>query len=191
MNVYEMEGFLRGKCLPGDLKVNESNAEYLVRKLRAVSELQGEVTALVATLGKSREVSGCPEGIDLQDWVKKLAAENLAQKNRTQQLIDIINNADNAYCMCGDAMKNHTYGGCGHPTGMFDYHYGKWLEHGNETTATDRIVAGIKADGVEEFAAYKRAITEEWACKGGHSSLLKEAESAEIFAKQLREGADK
>lgn len=60
-----------------------------------------------------------------------------------------------------------------------------------ETPATDRIVSGIKADGVEEFAAYQRAITEEWACKEGHSSLLKVAESAELFAKQLREGADK
>lgn len=59
------------------------------------------------------------------------------------------------------------------------------------TPATDRIVAGIKADGVEEFAAYQRAITEEWACKEGHSSLLKVAERAELFAKQLREGADK
>lgn len=60
-----------------------------------------------------------------------------------------------------------------------------------ETPATDRFVAGIKADGVEEFAACQRAITEEWACKEGHSSLLKVAESAEIFARQLREGADK
>ncbi|HBQ7141250.1 hypothetical protein L1R30_07345 [Klebsiella pneumoniae] len=60
-----------------------------------------------------------------------------------------------------------------------------------ETPATDSIVAGIKADGVEEFAAYQRAITEEWACKEGHSSLLKVAESAEIFAKHLREGDDK
>ena len=60
-----------------------------------------------------------------------------------------------------------------------------------KTPATDRIVAGIKADGVEEFAAYQRAITEEWACKEGHSSLLKVAESAELFAKQLREGDDK
>ncbi|WP_338826538.1 hypothetical protein [Escherichia coli] len=32
MKLFEMEGFLRGKCLPGDLKVNETNAEYLVRK---------------------------------------------------------------------------------------------------------------------------------------------------------------
>lgn len=60
-----------------------------------------------------------------------------------------------------------------------------------ETPSTDACLAGIKADGVEEFAAYQRAITEEWACKEGHSSLLKVAESAELFAKQLREGADK
>lgn len=65
------------------------------------------------------------------------------------------------------------------------------LRDGLKTPATDRIVSGIKADGVEEFAAYQRAITEEWACKEGHSSLLKVAESAELFAKQLREGADK
>ncbi|HGF5720816.1 TPA: hypothetical protein ACF25C_003709 [Klebsiella pneumoniae] len=61
----------------------------------------------------------------------------------------------------------------------------------DETPATNRIVAGIKADGVEEFAAYQRAITEEWACKEGHSSLLKVAESAELFAQQLREGSGK
>ena len=29
MNIFEMEGFLRGKCVPRDLKVNETNAEYL------------------------------------------------------------------------------------------------------------------------------------------------------------------
>lgn len=61
----------------------------------------------------------------------------------------------------------------------------------DETPATDAYRAGIKADGVEEFAKYQRAITKEWACKAGHSSLLKVAESAELFAKQLREGADK
>lgn len=66
-----------------------------------------------------------------------------------------------------------------------------WVSEFTETPVTDAFLAGIKADGVEEFAAYQRAITEEWACKEGHSSLLKVAESAEIFAKQLREGADK
>lgn len=44
MTVYEMEGFLRGKCVPGDLKVNETNAEYLVRKF---AELENKCAALV------------------------------------------------------------------------------------------------------------------------------------------------
>ena len=32
MTLIEMNGFLKGKCIPRDLKVNETNAEYLVRK---------------------------------------------------------------------------------------------------------------------------------------------------------------
>ena len=32
MTLIEMDGFLKGKCIPGDLKVNETTAEYLVRK---------------------------------------------------------------------------------------------------------------------------------------------------------------
>lgn len=45
MKLYEMEGFLRGKCIPGDLKVNETNAEYLVRKF---SEAEAKISALAA-----------------------------------------------------------------------------------------------------------------------------------------------
>ena len=43
MNVFEMEGFLRGKCVPRDLKVNETNAEYLVRKF---AEAEAKILAL-------------------------------------------------------------------------------------------------------------------------------------------------
>ena len=54
MTVYEMEGFLRGKCLPGDMKVNESNAQYLVRKFREfesnLSESKREFRAADATI---------------------------------------------------------------------------------------------------------------------------------------------
>ncbi|MFW5410740.1 hypothetical protein B7L51_019250 [Pectobacterium brasiliense] len=37
MNILEMEGFLRGKCIPRDMLVNETNAQYLIRKF---SELE-------------------------------------------------------------------------------------------------------------------------------------------------------
>ncbi|HGU0758084.1 TPA: hypothetical protein ACM62B_001400 [Klebsiella pneumoniae] len=55
----------------------------------------------------------------------------------------------------------------------------------DETPATDRIVAGIKADGVEEFAAHLRAND------NGASVCKMIALGADDFAKQLREGADK
>lgn len=32
MSLIEMDEFLKGKYIPRDLKVNETNAEYLVRK---------------------------------------------------------------------------------------------------------------------------------------------------------------
>lgn len=38
---------------------------------------EGEVTALALTLENSREASGCPAGVDLQEWLKQLAAESL------------------------------------------------------------------------------------------------------------------
>lgn len=65
MNVYEMEGFLRGKCLPGDMKINESDAQYLVRKF---SELQSQNADMSVHLANAE--SKCRE----------LAAENSAIK---------------------------------------------------------------------------------------------------------------
>ncbi|OCL28203.1 hypothetical protein BA196_17825 [Klebsiella pneumoniae] len=54
-----------------------------------------------------------------------------------------------------------------------------------ETPATDAYLAGIKADGVEEFAAHLRAND------NGASVCKMIALGADDFAKQLREGADK
>ncbi|WP_085046831.1 hypothetical protein [Cronobacter sakazakii] len=83
---------------------------------------------------------------------EQLAAENAVLNNRMQKLIQIINNADNSYCMCGEAMETHAHGGCGHPTGMFDYHYNAWLEADTETPATDAFLSEVRAQGVEMLA---------------------------------------
>ncbi len=136
---------------------------------------------------------------------QQLAAENVAlalENVAMKQIVDSVTNLDNEPQYHDEGM------GCGlEDRGITDRYdacrygwdeameriYGEVIPCAEELdfSATDRIVAGIKADGVEEFAAYQRAITEEWACKEGHSSLLKVAESAEIFAKHLREGDDK
>lgn len=49
MKLFVMEGFLRGKCLPDDMKVNETNAEYLVRKF---AEAESKCAALAAENGQ-------------------------------------------------------------------------------------------------------------------------------------------
>lgn len=59
MNVFEMEGFLRGRCVPRDLKVNETDAEYLVRKLDALeakcAALENKVIPVSAELPPANE----------------------------------------------------------------------------------------------------------------------------------------
>ncbi|XPJ78341.1 hypothetical protein ACNSPR_23975 [Klebsiella pneumoniae] len=70
-------------------------------------------------------------------------------------------------------------------------HWNAWadpedkIKHAPETPATDRVVAGIKADGVEEFAAHLRANY------NGASVCKIIALGADDFARQLRDGADK
>ncbi len=86
----------------------------------------------------------------------KLAAENVALKESRNNLAEFIHEELDA-----------------------DYP----LNMNLETHATDRIVAGIKADGVEEFAAHLRANY------NGASVCKIIALGADDFAKQLREGA--
>ncbi len=165
MTLIEMDGFLKGKCIPRDLKVNETNAEYLVRKF---GELENKCAAL--------------------------AAENAMLKKRIEQIIQIINNADNDYCMCGSAMKDHVHSGCGHPTGTFDYHYNQWLDSDNKTPATDAFLAEVRAQGVEMLAKNHQSIVN--ALKG--DSLFSDGEyrhaaivsAAVYFAAELRKGGN-
>lgn len=72
MTLIEMDGFLKGKCIPSDLKVNETNAEYLVRKF---GELESKLeTAL-------RECRSAGITIDnLEAKCVALAAENAGLK---------------------------------------------------------------------------------------------------------------
>ncbi|MGR7246859.1 hypothetical protein ACU6X1_13605 [Klebsiella aerogenes] len=125
--------------------------------------MNNELTAALLTIEKCRELSGCPAGVDLQDWVKQLAAENAELKEDRDTLA--------RYWIEDGGDKDCAMSYC------------------DPTPATDRIVAGIKADGVEEFAAY---------C-GEENSVFVEAkayyrslpDAAYEFSSMLREGADK
>ena len=57
INLFEMEGLLRGQCIPGDLLVNETLAEYLVRQFDKLEQQLAAVVAENAGLkSKGREV---------------------------------------------------------------------------------------------------------------------------------------
>ncbi|GDA13901.1 hypothetical protein HmCmsJML183_04621 [Escherichia coli] len=80
MSLIEMDGFLKGKCFPRDLKVNETNAEYLVRKF---GELESKLeTAL-------RECRSAGITIDnLEAKCAKMAAENTSLKQSEKEFND-------------------------------------------------------------------------------------------------------
>ncbi|EFM0018672.1 hypothetical protein DI17_004549 [Escherichia coli] len=80
MTLIEMDGFLKGKCIPRDLKVNETNAEYLVRKF-------AEAEAKCAVL----------------------AAENAGLKSGAMDEIEVINRGGQAYCVKDGVQVNPMY----------------------------------------------------------------------------------
>lgn len=80
MSLIEMDGFLKGKCIPRDLKVNETNAEYLVRKF---AEAEAKCAAL--------------------------AAENAGLKSGAMGEIKVINRGGQAYCVKDGVQVNPMY----------------------------------------------------------------------------------
>lgn len=144
------------------------------------------VNELIASLESAGELSIREQKfLKLAKSFKQLASENVALKNVFIQK-EIPSEAVDAFMET--AVMDHDW----NETSEWS-----WVENETEvihavldalkpeTPATDRIVAGIKADGVEEFAAHLRAND------NGASVCKMIALGADDFAKQLREGADK
>ncbi|EEW1529805.1 ead/Ea22-like family protein [Escherichia coli] len=157
-----MESNIKGLVAAGHEMASELKAECGAVDMRSVAKLISDLATqlevqLVRANALAEDQQKTIESIKQADAAVKLAhekfsalaAENAMLKQRTQQLIDIISNTDNNYCMCGSAMKNHVHGGCGYPTGMFDYYYNQWLESDNKTPATDAFLAEVRAQGVD------------------------------------------
>ncbi|EEW2099873.1 ead/Ea22-like family protein [Escherichia coli] len=148
------------KLLAFRMKVTPQVVLALLDERDALNERLAELEADLAGLAEDHQKA--TESIKQADAAVKLAhekfsalaAENAMLKQRTQQLIDIISNTDNDYCMCGSAMKDHVHSGCGYPTGMFDYYYNQWLESDNKTPATDAFLAEVRAQAHKEGAHF-------------------------------------
>ncbi len=154
------------------------------------------VNELIQSLESAGELSIREQKfLKLAKAFKQLAAENVEMK----QIIDSVTNLDNEPQYHDEGM------GCGlEDRGITDRYdacrygwdeameriYGEVIPCADELdfSATDRIVAGIKADGVEEFAAKLRIPGDDQFFDALAKGV---ALAADDFAKQLREGADK
>ncbi|WP_373859599.1 hypothetical protein AAH456_20140 [Klebsiella pneumoniae] len=136
------------------------------------------VNELIASLENAGELSIREQKfLKLAKAFKQLAAENVALKSKGKELL-------------GEACAVYSKLNKLIDPSIGDFVDGQTLHEFQfvldvETPATDRIVAGIKADGVEEFAAHLRAND------NGASVCKMIALGADDFAKQLREGDGK
>lgn len=180
MNIETVNELIASLESAGELSIKES--KYL-ELAKAYVDKEEESVALSLTFEKCREITGCPAGVDLQDHLRQLAAENAGLKAALHPA-DIPSEWTDAF---GDtAVIDHD------ATGDNQGHSVCWSWVGNQeeviksvlravdsgvkTPATDRIYAGIKADGVEQAANE---------CYGAGYIC----ETLLAYAHQMREGA--
>lgn len=160
MNVFEMECFLLGRCVPRDLKVNETNAEYLVRKF---GELESKLeTAL-------RECRSAGITIDnLEAKCAALAAESAGMKK-----------------FCKDAAFDADYEA---ELGMERGGFSDALNE-IKTPATDAFLAEVRAKAFDDLCAAFVKHASVSGLDDGDCVTVKEATDALLHcAEQLHEG---
>ncbi|EAY2184037.1 TPA: hypothetical protein HJO04_002786 [Escherichia coli] len=173
MNVFEMEGFLRGKCVPRDLKVNETNAEYLVRKF---AEAEAKCAALAEDQQKAIEsIKQADAAVKLaHEKFSALAAENAGLKHAMAVTLEHVSVTDAGQAGVAAMIINDAL-------------------HHSETPATDAFLAEVRAQGVEMYADNLDNGADD-AERGGFDYAVKflrsEASGVRLFADQLRKGGN-
>ncbi|EPC9925669.1 hNH endonuclease [Escherichia coli] len=183
MSLIEMDGFLKGKCIPSDLKVNETNAEYLVRKF---GELESKLeTAL-------RECRSAGITIDnLEAKCAALTAENELARKAVQAFCDVV--GDNTEVIAEVVGRD----------GVLVIL--EAMKATGNMPATDAFLAEVRAQGVDAaIEAAKNLVAQEYeykdfkaaqsdCCMYPGSDLVGKVEMTEWlvdFAAQLRKGGN-
>lgn len=192
MSLIEMDGFLKGQCIPRDLKVNETNAEYLVRKF---GELESKLeTALRECLSAGITID------NLEAKCTALAAENAGMKSVIEYCINPDNQPEYHDQGMGCGVEDHGYqrdgySGCyyGWESAMERVYSEVIPDAIPETPTTDAFLAEVRAQGVEMYAD-NLDNGADGAERGGFDYAVKflrsEASSVRLFADQLRKGGD-
>lgn len=159
MNTYEMEGFLRGQCVPRDLLVNESNAAYLVRKLSEIASVKAERDALAVENAALK--SGCGFFMYSPDAGFEQHKTHEDAINAALEMIDDYrSDAGDGWCeeaervFCGVILQQAVE--CDHQKPSEDNGYLGSMDYKLyppiETPATEAALAAIQAQGVEKAA---------------------------------------
>ncbi|PCR45727.1 hypothetical protein CQA70_03720 [Klebsiella pneumoniae] len=146
------------------------------------------VNELIASLESAGELSIREQKfLKLAKAYQQLAAENVAIREQSEEVYAAGYNHGHVNTVDGIA-----YAGC-----VKDDFYSLALQvmAEVETPATDRIVAEAEARGVDKLAMRRRAAAkvalDEFNDVKNYAELESEAWRAEMFAAELREGADK
>ncbi|HDS7720322.1 TPA: hNH endonuclease [Escherichia coli] len=211
MSLIEMDGFLKGKCIPRDLKVNETNAEYLVRKfgeleskletaLRecrsagiTIDNLEAKCAALAADNKKAMEA------MRQADAAVKLAHEKFsalaAENDGMSAFVDVLLSIAWQGCSADGAeiqdlalkhglLRQDVYSADEHENQVDDpgnFEEGDPVYFRVETPVTDAFLSEVRAHGVEMFAASLKVVG------GGEHPY---SAVANEFAAQLRKGGN-
>ncbi len=143
------------------------------------------VNGLIASLESAGELSIREQKfLKLAKAYQQLAAENVALKAAVAEEIEVINRGGQRYCVKDGMSINPIYAR-------------GWNDHranvtAVQTPATDAFLAGIKADGVEEFVRRLQQCVDEGDFVGDEVAVIVGAiDCGKEFFEQLREGADK
>ncbi|EFH4754915.1 hypothetical protein F9C28_14970 [Shimwellia pseudoproteus] len=121
MTLIEMDGFLKGKCIPRDLKVNETNAEYLVRKFAEAeakcAALAAENAAMHETIAAVRSVADNSSGIagwhlngDIATWEEILPEINDIETPATDALLaEVRAQGVEMFAECAYTLEHHDH----------------------------------------------------------------------------------
>ncbi|HHH7666386.1 TPA: ead/Ea22-like family protein [Escherichia coli] len=179
MTLIEMDGFLKGKCIPRDLKVNETNAEYLVRKF---AEAEAKISALSEDQQRAIEsIKQADAAVKLaHEKFSALAAENELARKAVQAFCDVV--GDNTEVIAEVVGRD----------GVLVIL--EAMKATGNMPATDAFLAEVRAQGVEMLAKNHQSIVN--ALKG--DSLFSDGEyrhaaivsAAVYFAAELRKGGN-
>ncbi|WP_226968385.1 hypothetical protein [Yersinia frederiksenii] len=91
MNIIEMHGLITGKCVAGDMFVNESVAEYLIRKIANIEDQRNAALNTCSLIAEALGITGAVAG-DTIARVQQLVAENATLRSDAREVaIDAAN----------------------------------------------------------------------------------------------------